>query len=129
MSPERGSQLGINADVVVSGYTGAGSYDPRVSWAFGAYGELKLSERWHLQPEITVKTPAGAKKLDVNTLPGPFLEPTGDATIDSIRAAGTVTRTANYVTIPILIKYLAGRFHFGAGGSGGHVGSVRFDVR
>ena len=80
-------QLGINADLVWSGYTGAGSYDPRFSWAFGAYGEIKLSERWHLQPEITLKTPAGANDLAVTTAGSPFQEPTGDATLEMALAA------------------------------------------
>lgn len=112
-------QLGINADLVWSGYTGAGSYDPRFSWAFGAYGEIKLSERWHLQPEITLKTPAGANNLAVTTVGSPFQEPTGDATLDSIRDASTLERSGNYITIPVLLKYVAGRFHIGAGGSVG----------
>ena len=108
-------QMGINADLVWSGYTGLGSNSPRSSWAFGAYGELKLSSHWRLQPELTIKTPGGAKNLDVNTTPGPFDMPTGDAALDSIRDASTLTRSTNYVTLPLLVKYVAGPVAFSAG--------------
>jgi hypothetical protein len=119
-------QLGINADLVWSGYTGAGSSDPRFSWAFGAYGEIKLSEHWHLQPELTIKTPVGAQKMPVTTAGSPFQEPTGDATLDSIRANGTLTRSGNQITIPLLVKYVVGngRFQIGAGGMIGFLTSA-----
>jgi hypothetical protein len=110
-------QLGINADLVFSSLTNTGEADPRFSWAFGAYGEIKLSDHWHLQPELTVKTPAGAKGM-ANTTPGsPFSSPSGDPTLDSIAAAGTVTRSANYLTLPLLVKYVTGPLHIGVGGS------------
>jgi hypothetical protein len=110
-------QLGINADLVFSSLTNTGEADPRFSWAFGAYGEIKLGEHWHLQPEITVKTPAGAKGMPVTTPGSPFSSPTGDTTLDSIRAAGTVTRSANYLTLPLLVKYVTGPLNIGVGGS------------
>lgn len=112
-------QLGINADLVWSSLTNTGDASPRFSWAFGAYGEIKLSDHWHLQPELTVKTPAGAKGLPVTTPGSPFSSPTGDATLDSIRAAGTVTRSANYLTLPLQVKYVTGPFNIGVGGSVG----------
>jgi hypothetical protein len=112
-------QLGINADLVWSSLTNTGEASPRFSWAFGAYGEIRLSRHWHLQPEITVKNPAGASGLPVTTPGSPFSSPTGDPTLDSIRAAGTVTRSANYLTLPLMLKYVAGRFNVGVGGSVG----------
>jgi hypothetical protein len=112
-------QLGINADLVFSSLTNAGDASVRASWAFGAYGEIKLGEHWHLQPEITVKTPAGAKGMPVTTPGSPFSSPTGDTTLDSIRAAGTVTRSGNYLTLPLILKYVTGPLHIGVGGSVG----------
>jgi hypothetical protein len=112
-------QLGINADLVWSSLTGTGEASTRFSWAFGAYGEVRLSNRWRLQPELTIKTPAGATNLPITTPGSPFSSPSGDPTLDSIAAAGTVTRSANYITLPLMVKYVAGRFTLGAGGSVG----------
>ena len=108
-------QLGINADLTFSSVTGLSDASTRMSWAFGAYGEVNLGTHWRLQPELTVKTPAGASKITPGAAGNPFL-PTGDPTIDNAIANGTVTRSANYLTLPLILKYVAGPLGFGVGG-------------
>jgi hypothetical protein len=116
-------QLGINADLTWSGLTGLSGTSSRMSWAFGAYGELKLGKKWRLQPELTLKTPAGAKNMTPGTAGDPFL-PIGDPFIDEIIATGTVTRSTNYITIPVYLKYHAGPLWLGAGAQVGFLTSA-----
>jgi hypothetical protein len=113
-------QLGINADLTFSSLTGVSEASTRMSWAFGAYGEVKLGSHWRLQPELTVTTPAGASKLTPGTAGNPF-QPTGDPPIDDAIASGTVTRSANYLTLPLILKYVAGPVGFGVGGQLGYL--------
>jgi hypothetical protein len=100
-------QMGINADV---SYTNLNGYDGtkyRWDWAFGAFGEIRLNDHWSLQPEITVKTPAGAKEI-------PGLNP-GNPILDSLFNGVSVTRKMNYLTLPIYVKYKTGKFGFALG--------------
>jgi hypothetical protein len=113
-------QLGINADLTFSSLTGTSDASTRMSWAFGAYGEVNLGTHWRLQPELTVKTPAGASNITAGTVGNPF-QPTGDPPIDDAIANGTVTRTANYLTLPLVLKYVAGPLAIGAGGQLGYL--------
>jgi hypothetical protein len=116
LSTER-FQLGINADLAWSNLTSVESKN-RFSWGFGAYGEVKLSDRFRLQPEITVKTPAGAKQIAPGTVGNPFV-PVGEPTIDAAIANGTVTRSTSYLTVPVYLKYMLGPVGLGAGGQVG----------
>ncbi len=111
-------QMGINADVTFSGLTGLNDASTRLSWAFGAYGEINLGKHWRLQPEFTAKTPAGASQITPGTAGNPF-RPTGDPPIDDAIANGHVTRSANYLTLPLMLKYVAGRIGIGVGGQVG----------
>ena len=111
-------QMGINADLTFSSVSGLSDASTRMSWAFGAYGEVNLGTHWRLQPELTVKTPAGASKLTPGTGGNPF-QPTGDPTIDNAIANGSVTRSANYITLPLILKYVVGPLGIGVGGQVG----------
>ncbi len=111
-------QMGINADITFSGVNGLNDASTRLSWAFGAYGEINLGTHWRLQPELTMKTPAGASGITPGTAGNAF-RPTGDPPIDDALANGTVTRSANYVTLPLMLKYVAGPIGIGVGGQVG----------
>ena len=108
-------QLGINAAVNWSGQTGLIDGSTRFSWSFGAYGEVKLSDRWRLQPEITLKTPAGAEGLFAGEAGNPF-QVTGDSLVDEALATGRITRSLNYISVPVVAKYMLGPLGIGAGG-------------
>ena len=101
-------QAGINADLSASNFTGMNGTDYRISWAFGAFFEIKLSENWSLQPELTIKTPAGAKNMPSDY----YLE---EEIIDTLFNDINVTTSMNYISIPIYLKYTTGHWGFGAG--------------
>ncbi|MCK5454560.1 MAG: PorT family protein, partial [Calditrichia bacterium] len=100
-------QMGINADLSYSNLNGLDGTKYRLDWAFGAFGEIRLNDHWSLQPEITVKTPAGAKEI-------PGLTP-GVPILDSLFNGVSVTRKMNYLTVPIYVKYKTGKFGFALG--------------
>lgn len=108
-------QLGINAAVNWSGQSGLIDGSTRFSWSFGAYGEVKLSDRWRLQPEVTLKTPAGAEGLFAGEAGNPFMT-VGDSLVDEAVTTGRVTRSLNYISIPVVAKYMLGPLGIGAGG-------------
>jgi len=110
-------QAGINADLSASNFTGMNGTDYRISWAFGAFFEIKLSENWSLQPELTIKTPAGA-----NNMPSDYyLE---EEIIDTLFNDINVTTSMNYISIPIYLKYTTGHWGFGAGPMFGYLTSA-----
>jgi len=76
---------------------------------------VKLGERWRLQPELTLKTPAGAEGLFAGEAGNPFA-PTGNEDIDEVIDTGRVTRSLNYISIPVFAKYLLGPLGIGGGG-------------
>ena len=108
-------QLGINADIGWTNQTGLTDSGMKFGWAFGAYGEVRLGDRWRLQPEITLKTPAGADGLFAGEAGNPFSE-TGNEDIDEIIETGRVRRSLNYISIPVYAKYLVGPIGIGGGG-------------
>ena len=108
-------QMGINADLTWSDLSGIDNTKMRMSWGFGAYGEIKLGTHWRLQPEVMVKTPAGASNFTPGAPGNPFV-PVGDTLVDQAIATGTVTRSAQYITVPLSLKYVAGPIGFSAGG-------------
>ncbi len=107
-------QLGINADLTWSNLSGISDTKSRMSWSAGAYGEIKLGNHWRLQPELTIKTPAGAKNLTAGAPGNPFV-PVGDSLVDAALATGTITRSTQYITVPLTLKYVVGPLGFGAG--------------
>jgi hypothetical protein len=109
-------QGGIKFDVVWTTLSGLSAAERVRSWDLGGFIEVKLSDRWSIQPEFTFKSPAGARGL-------PFA-PTGQPAVDSAFATASdvsVTRTLGYITIPILVKLRAGRFGFAIGPQLGYV--------
>lgn len=109
-------QGGIKFDVAGTTLSGLSGAARLRSWDLGGFIEVKLSNRFSLQPEFTFKSPAGAADL-------PF-SPTGVADADSAFAGATnvsVARTLGYVTIPILLKFRAGRFALALGPQLGYV--------
>jgi hypothetical protein len=110
-------QAGINADLSYSNFNGMEGTDYRVSWAFGAFFEIKLSENWSLQPELTIKTPGGAKNMP----PEYYLE---QNIIDTLTSDVTVTTSMNYISVPIYLKYTTGHWGFGGGPMFGYLTSA-----
>lgn len=109
-------QGGIKFDVVGTTLSGLSGATRLRSWDLGGFIEVKLSQRFSIQPEFTFKSPAGAADL-------PF-SPTGVPAVDSAFAGATsvsVARTLGYVTIPILIKLRAGRFALAVGPQIGYI--------
>ena len=105
-------QLGINADIGWTGQTNLLDSSTRFSWAFGAYGEVKLGERWRLQPELTLKTPAGAEGLFAEEAGNPFA-PTGNEDIDEVIDTGRVTRSLTTSPFPSSPSTCSGRWASG----------------
>ena len=109
-------QGGIKFDVVATTLAGLSGAARLRSWDLGGFIEVKLSDRFSIQPEFTFKSPAGAADL-------PFA-PTGVPDVDSAFAGAmgvSIARTLGYVTIPILFKLRAGRFAVGVGPQIGYI--------
>ena len=109
-------QGGIKFDVVGTTLSGLSGAARLRSWDLGGFLEVKLSERFSIQPEFTFKSPAGARDL-------PFV-PTGVPDVDSAFAGATsvsIARTLGYVTIPILLKLRTHRVGLGLGPQIGYV--------
>jgi hypothetical protein len=109
-------QGGIKFDVVWSTLSGLSGAQRLRSWDLGGFLEVKLSSRMSVQPEFTFKSPAGARGL-------PFVA-TGQPDVDNAFAAASdvsVTRTLGYITVPLLLKFKAGRLSLGVGPQLGYV--------
>lgn len=117
LSTER-FQLGINASVTGSNYMGLDGTKTRYSWAFGVMGEIKISDNFTIQPELTVKTPAGARDRQDMELP-----PNIDDCIQE--DTFTVDTHMNYLTMPVYFKYFfASSFSIGLGPQAGYLTSA-----
>jgi hypothetical protein len=113
-------QMGMNIDLGWSGVSSIDGSSLKRAFSFGAYGEFKLSDHWRLQPELTIKTPGGAQGLAYGDPAVPF-ELIGDSLVDDAVLNGSVTRSAGYVSLPVLLKYVAGPIGIGAGGQVGYM--------
>jgi hypothetical protein len=109
-------QMGINAAVTGSDIAGITDAEFRYSWAFGAFGELKFNDDWFLHFNLTVKTPGGAKNVQ------PFEEIIPE--IDTLTSDITITRSFNYITLAVFIKYRLGAVKLGVGGQLGYLTSA-----
>jgi hypothetical protein len=109
-------QGGIKADLVWSTLAGLPDATRRRSYDFGGFMELRVSDRFSVQPEFTFKSPAGAARLPF----APTGRPEIDAAFDAARDV-SVTRTLGYVTIPVFAKLRAGHFGLSAGPQLGYV--------
>ena len=109
-------QMGINAAGSASTIGGLDNADYRISWAFGAFGEVRLSNDLFLHFNLTIKTPAGAKNVDPfdDFLP----------IVDSLTTDITITRALNYITLPVFIKYKLGPVKLGLGAQIGYLSSA-----
>jgi len=90
-------QLGIQLAGNFQNVTGWEGTSSRFSLGFGIYGELKLTEKLSLQPEILFKDPRGADGVPGNEFDNENLDP--------LLADASVTMKLAYVSIPILLKY------------------------
>ena len=82
--------------------------------AFGLFGDWRFSEHLHLGGAVLPFAGRGAEGLTP--------VPTGDPALDSQVAGGSMTRSLNYVEIPVLLKWAPKReegFRVGAGPSFG----------
>ena len=109
-------QMGINAAVTGSDIAGITDAKFRYSWAFGAFGEVKFNDDWFLHFNLTAKTPGGAKNVQ------PFEEIIPQ--IDTLTTDISITRSFNYITLPVYIKYRLGPIKIGVGGQVGYLTSA-----
>ncbi len=109
-------QMGINASLSASNINGIDNTDYRISWAFGAFGEIRLSDDWFMHFNLTIKTPGGAKNVE------PFNEIIPE--VDTLTSDISVKRTLNYITLPVYLKYGLGHFKFGLGAQVGYLTSA-----
>jgi len=109
-------QMGINASLSASNINGLDNTDYRISWAFGAFGEVKFTDDWYLHFNLTAKTPGGAKNV----------EPFEDIlpVIDTLTSDIKITRALNYITLPVFIKYRLGPVKLGVGAQLGYLTSA-----
>ena len=109
-------QMGINVAGTASDIGGITDANLRYSWAFGAFGEVRFSDDWFLHFNLTAKTPGGAK----NVQPFEDIIPA----IDTLTTDISVTRSFNYITLPVFIKYNLGSFKLGVGAQLGYLTSA-----
>lgn len=99
----------------VTGWEGTGN---RFSIGFGIYGELKLTEKFSVQPELLFKDPRGA-----GGVPGSEFD---DENLDPLLADASATMKLAYVSIPVLLKYhLSPQFSIGVGPQIGILSSAK----
>jgi hypothetical protein len=106
-------QLGIKLDAAFTNLSEVEGAAYRRGWAFGAFGEINLSDKWSLQPELSMTAPGGAQE---------FLgSPPGDPELDEVFEDVLVTRKMAYTNLSFLVKYKAGRFGIGFGPQMGYL--------
>ncbi len=106
-------QLGLNISAAGTGFSGV-SNRMRISWGIGMYGEVRLSARVRLLPELVFKSPSGAAELNTH-VPGYRFTPIGEPTVDRLIATGKVTRTLQYIALPVVVKGVFGPIGLGLG--------------
>ncbi len=109
-------QMGINGSLSASNINGIDNTNYRISWAFGAFGEIRLSDDLFLHFNLTIKTPGGAKNV------GPLVPVPPE--VDTLLTAFKVTRSLNYITLPIFLKYKIGSVKLGVGAQLGYLTSA-----
>ena len=109
-------QMGINGSLSASNINGIDNTNYRISWAFGAFGEIRLSDDWFMHFNLTIKTPGGAKNV------GPLVPVPPE--VDTLLTAFKVTRSLNYITLPVFLKYKIGSVKLGVGAQLGYLTSA-----
>ncbi len=72
--------------------------DYLLSWNLGFYFDIKLIDStWMMNTGVIVKGNLGAKNMQVYSL--------NDSELDELFKDGNVTRTLNYFSVPVMIKY------------------------
>ena len=100
-------QIGVKLDRAFTGLTELDGADVRSGWAFGAFGEIRLSEMWSLQPELTLTTPGGS-----NTFVG---DPVSVPELDALFSEVSVTRKLSYSNLQAFLKVKPGPLAIGIG--------------
>ena len=106
--------MGFEVGANFSNLDGVEGAERMTRTVFGLFGDWRFSEHFHLTGAILPFAGRGAKGLAPN--------PTGDPEIDSQIVGGTMTRSMNYLEIPVLVKWAPARedgFRIGAGPSFG----------
>jgi len=106
-------QMGINAIASASNLTGDVDASTRISWGFGALGEVNLGDPWYLQFDLTLKTPGGASDVAGAT--------PGTPELDTLFNDYAGSLNTSYITLPVWLKRRAGSFKFGVGGQVGYL--------
>jgi hypothetical protein len=106
--------MGFEVGMNFSSLEGLGGAERMNRTAFGLFGDWRFSENFHLGGAVLPFAGRGAEGLTP--------VPTGDPELDSQVAGGTMTRSLNYVEIPVLLRWAPKReegFRVGAGPSFG----------
>lgn len=119
-------QLGINVSAAGTGFTGVPNR-LRVSWGIGMYGEVRLGRALRLVPELVLKAPAGATRLNTHAPGYPFAPP-GEPTLDDLVTNGEVMRALHYIALPVAVKWVYGPIGLGLGPQLGVLGRARDTV-
>jgi hypothetical protein len=106
-------QPGLTVSFMGTGFVGT-SGRMRVSWSIGVYGEVRLTDRLSIVPELLLKCPGGARKLDPSVQAYPF-EPESDPALDDLISTGDVTRELRSVGIPVVLRWRLGSVGLGMG--------------
>ena len=108
--------MGFEVGMNFSSLDGLGGAERMNRTAFRLFGDWRFSENFHLGGAVLPFAGRGAEGLTP--------VPTGDPALDSQVAGGSMTRSLNYVEIPLLLKWAPKReegFRVGAGPSFGIV--------
>lgn len=106
-------QLGVNASMAATGFRGQAD-DVRLDWMLSIYGEIRLHERFHLQPELALKYPSGGENMRTSVPAYPFT-PYGEPVLDEVVAEGRVERHLRYLALPVFGKTNLGPVGLGVG--------------
>jgi hypothetical protein len=99
-------QLGLNVNFAATGFWGVKN-ELKPGWSIALYGEIHLTDHFHLQPELIMKAPGGARELSPGA-PGYDIEPIGDPAYDEVVTEGSLERELRYIALPVLAKGVFG---------------------
>lgn len=100
-------QMGTNVSLAYTNFDGLTDADYRLDWAFGGFAEVKITDKWSFQPEMMIKSPAGAKTIYDYKLEAPL--------VDSLFAKRNTHYRFTYFSLPLYMKYKTKYIGFGLG--------------
>ncbi len=100
-------EFGLEGGATFSTISGLDDAQYKSGFNLGFYFDFKLKNNWKLATGVMVKSPWGAQGLTTYSL--------GDASLDTVFLGGEVERRLNYFNVPIMAKYMFGRFFVMAG--------------